>query len=205
MNISKIIAAVLFIVALGLGYLLALKIQEPITRDKEIASVEKGVVNKLKMIREAQKEYFSSTGKYASKWSDLIAFVDTGVSYNISRTEVCEPRPIEFRHLGDTCTVTLDTLGSEKVRAKLFPADKYPDFKITELPNVPNSDLKFNLKTGEVDMGGVPVQTIIVMDPKPEDKRRTHDNKFKNQRNLHFGSLEKATLEGNWDKSKEKA
>ena len=171
---------------------------EPIERQEEITKVEVEVVKQLKMIREAQKEYFKANKEYANKWPKLIAFVDTGISYEIQRREIVTLRDITLRHLGDSVRVEFDTLSSTPVNEKLFPKAKYPNFDVNKLPFVPEKDFMFNLFAEESSMGGVKIQVVEVMDPKPEDKSRKKDHEFKNKRNLYFGSREKASLDGNW-------
>ena len=198
MNKTRIFSVILFVVALGLSYYLYRIIMQPIERQEEIAKVEVKVVEKLKMIREAQKEYFAANKVYANKWDELVAFVDTGISYEVQRTEIVTLRDITLRHLGDSVRVEYDTLSSIPVREKLFPEKDYPNFDVKNLPFVPNKDFKFELFAGETTMGGVLIQVLEVMDPKPEDGTRKKDHEFKNKRNLYFGSRDKASLDGNW-------
>ncbi len=198
MNKTRILSILFLIIAVCLAYYLGRKIYEPIERQEEITRIELEVAEQLKMLRDAQKEYITANGVYASEWKDLVAFVDTGISYQTSVKEIITPRPIELAYLGDSIRIEIDTLGFEPVREKLFPSSKYPDFDSKKLTFVPGKDFQFSLYVGQVDMGGIPVQVIQVMDPNPEDKRRKKDHEFANRRNLNFGSKQKSTLEGNW-------
>ncbi len=198
MNKTRIVSCAIFFIAIYLGYDLACKIYEPIQRQEEISKIEADVINQLKIIRIAQKEYLTYHGNYAATWQDLISFVDTGTSYNIRIKEVQKKQSVEWQFHPSISIITRDTISSQPVKEKLFPITKYPNFKTEKLAHVPGKDLHFDLNTSSVEMGGISIPVINVMDPDPEDKRRKHNHTFVNRRNLCFGSLKNASLEGNW-------
>ncbi len=202
MKTRHIITTLLLLIIAGESYYLHQKINEPLEREKQIAQQETLVVEKLKMIRQAQKEFYLNKGKYASTWNELISFVDQGTSYRITKISTPVKEGVEYIGFYQEEIITYDTISKMSVKDRIFPSNQYPDFQAQDLPKVPNTDFLFNLKTDKVKMGNAELSTVMVTDPIPEDRRRTIDNIYKNQQNLHFGSLGQVTLEGNWKNTK---
>ncbi|MCQ2229922.1 MAG: hypothetical protein MJZ13_09290 [Bacteroidales bacterium] len=73
-------------VILGLGYLIYDSINQPIEFQDQQAKRQTAVVNRLKMIREAQVAYKSIYEKYTGSFDTLIDFVKTG-NFKITKNE----------------------------------------------------------------------------------------------------------------------
>lgn len=198
MDKIKIFSILTLVVALGLGYYLYASIKKPIEEKNRIEKIEKQVINQLKLIREAQKGYVSTNGNYAKKWDELISFLDTGKIFNIQKKEIIIPRPNK-PWLGDSVAFEYDTLGSETALQKIFPKDKYSNFDYKKIHIIPGSNKEFSLFADEIDMSGVNVDVIEVVDIDPADKTRTEDNKRRNRKPLRFGSRTEVTTAGNWE------
>ena len=81
MGITRVLSIFFFIVAIGLAYLLVKNIKSKIDEDARIERQEDLVINKLKMIRDAEVAYLATNGKYTSSFDTLISFIDTGSIY----------------------------------------------------------------------------------------------------------------------------
>ena len=116
MLVTRILSAFFFIVAIGLAVVLVNNIKSKIDADKYIERQEAMVINKLKMIRDAQVAYLASNGKYASNFDSLIAFIDTGSLYITQRREI-----IEQQEYGEEkVTIIIDTIGKVGVYDSIF-------------------------------------------------------------------------------------
>lgn len=116
MNLTKIFSFVFFIIACVLAYFLVNSVKSKIDQDQLIADHEELVIDKLKMIRDAEIAYQAVHGKYTGSWDSLINFVDTGRVYIVQRTE----KVITLNYGADSVSVTIDTLGSVPVKDSLF-------------------------------------------------------------------------------------
>jgi hypothetical protein len=219
MTKTKIVALALFPVILLLGYLLFDGIKSKIDEAKEIAESEQKVIEKLKIIREAQKAYFAQKYVYANNWDSLFAFINTGTIYTVEKREIITPRdPKDKRYyLGDSVRVILDTISAQPAKEVLFPKDKYPNVVVEDLKYVPDPDgvisklyaekLKknnltkpeFSLFAGELEKNKVLVAVVEVSDPYPLDKRRSENAVIEKNKFLRFGSKEEVTTSGNWE------
>lgn len=116
MLVTRILSAFFFIAALGLSFVLVNNIKSKIDADKYVERQEAMVINKLKMIRDAQVAYFASNGKYTSNFDTLISFIDTGSLYITQRHEL-----IEQQEYGEEkVTITVDTIGQVAVYDSVF-------------------------------------------------------------------------------------
>ncbi|MCF0191669.1 MAG: hypothetical protein HUJ96_10455 [Marinilabiliaceae bacterium] len=77
---------ILVFVILGLGWLVYQSVQEPIVFQEKYEKRKAAVVERLKIIRDAQVAYKASNEKYASTFDTLITFVKTG-NYKITKNE----------------------------------------------------------------------------------------------------------------------
>lgn len=206
---TKIVSYSLFVVALMLSYYLYSAIMEPIREKERIDKIEQKVIAKLELIREAQKAYMKTNGKYAATWDSLIHFVDNGLIYNVSPIEKIYPWQ-EYRPqrpwLGDSIAIIMDTLESVPAKqfisqevSKLKRKTKFTEFETEKLPYKPGTDEKFELYTGKIEMGGIMVGVIEVKDPNPVDPNRKEKNDIINQRPLRFGARHEVSTSGNWE------
>jgi hypothetical protein len=194
MNLTRILTITFLIIAIGLGYILFSNIKFKIDEEKRIAAIESRVIDKLKMIREAQIAYHSVNRKYTSDWDKLLAFVDSGKFYITQKSEVIIPRAA---HIGDSIYIKIDTLGSVQVRDSIFNERKYPNFNLSNMPIIPASNGKrFEMFADKIIKGNVEVDVFEVRDVAPANPRRRAKN---NEKALKVGSRTDVTTTGNWE------
>lgn len=196
MNLTRILSIVFLVIALGLGYYLYSRVDVKIEEDRRITRVERQVIEKLKMIRDAQIAYQAIHGKYTSDWDNLISFIDTGKIYIIQRRENVK----ELTYGRDSVWIETDTLGSVTVRDSLFSSNKYPNFNLERLPYIPGTDnQKFDVFADEIIRGGIEVDVIEVRDIAPVNPSRNEKNTSFNRKPLRFGSRTEVSTSGNWE------
>lgn len=195
MNPTKILTIVLFLVSIGLGYYLFNSIKFKIDEEENIAKSEARVINKLKMIRDAQLAFMGVNGKYTGSWDSLLSFIDTGKIFLTQRRE--ETKLLEYGV--EETTVFVDTLGSILVKDSLFSPTTYPNFNLSTLPIIPGTDAKFEMWASKINKGGVMVDVVEVRDTKPVDPKRKESNEANIKKPLRFGSKTSITTAGNWE------
>src|SRR5690554_6828608 len=193
MNLNKILSIVFLLVALGLGYMLYESVDSVMEEEKRIARTEARIIEKLRMLREAQIAYQGTNGEYAGSWNDLKNFIEDGRIFIVQRTETTE--------LGDygaeEVTVTLDTLGSVNVMDSLFNERKYPDFNLETLAVVPGSEgQQFEFFADKIERSNRQISVFEIRDPDPVNPNRRRNN---NERALKVGSRTDASTSGNWE------
>lgn len=193
MNLTKILTIVFVVISLGLAYFLMNSIRTDINEEKRITAIENNIINKLKMIRDAQVAYQSVNGNYTSDWDKLINFIDTGNIYITQRRE----HIITLDYGADSVVVDIDTLGTVSVKDSLFSEEKYPNFNLAKLPYVPgNETQKFDIFADEINKSGVNVDVFEVKDPAPINPARL---KKTGRGPLRVGSRTEVTIAGNWE------
>lgn len=196
MNNTKILSIVVLVIALALGYYLFNSIKTDIETTERIARTEARVINKLKMIREAQIAFQKVNGKYSNNWDELLAFVDTGSFYITERRETI----IALDYGADSVYVEIDTIGTVLVMDSIFSQKKYPGFDLAALPLIPGTEGKrFDLWADKIDKAGVMVDVVEVRDTAPVDPARRESNEITNRKPLRFGSRTNITTSGNWE------
>lgn len=192
MNLTKILSIVFLLVAIGTGYYLVNSVKSDIDFDAELRRTESQIVEKLKLIRDAQIAYRGGNGKYASDWDSLISFVDTGKIYIVQRRE-----EIKLLAYGaEETTTILDTIGSVAVMDSLFSPSKVPNFNLQRLPYKPGTDVKFEIFAGKIERSGQMVDVFEIRDPNPMNPARRRND---NERALRVGSKTDVTTSGNWE------
>ncbi len=116
MSLTKIISIFFFVIALGLAGYLAWSINFKIEEDARIERHENKVINKLKMIRDAEMAYLANYGSYTGNWDTLVNFIDTGRLYITQRSE--EIFTLDYG--ADSVKVTIDTIGQVSVKDSIF-------------------------------------------------------------------------------------
>lgn len=196
MNTTKILSIVVLVVALGLGYYLFHSIKTDIDTTERIARTEARVIEKLKMIREAQIAFQKVNGRYTGNWNELLAFVDTGSFYITVRRETIIP----LDYGADSVYVEIDTIGTVAVQDSIFTPRKYPNFDLATLPLIPGTDgARFEMWADKIEKAGVMVDVVEVRDTKPVDPARKESNEITNRKPLRFGSRTNITTSGNWE------
>lgn len=144
MNLTKIITAVLLIVSLSLFFYLFRSVNQTIEFQESIQSTEKQVIDKLSVIREAEKVFLEQNGRYTSNWDSLINFIETGEVPITVRTETIK----QLSYGVDEITVKVDTLGFIPAKEKIF--------KKTYSVNAPENGtfMGFSVKEGDFVVKG---------------------------------------------------
>lgn len=116
MNLTKIISIVLFIVSIGLAYYLYDSINSTIETNEKIAATERLTIDKLEIIREAEKAFLEQNGRYTASWDSLINFIKNGVVPITVRTETIIPKSYGEEEV----IVKVDTIGQISAQEKIF-------------------------------------------------------------------------------------
>ncbi len=194
MNSTKILTYVFLVVAIGLAVYLVNLIYSDIEYKRQVAEIEAQVVNKLKIIREAEIAYKAVNGQYTSDWDKLINFINDGKLYVVEKRE--EIIPLDYG--ADSLIVHVDTLDAVNVADSLFSPAKYPGFNVNDISLIPGSGKRFEVFADKITKSGVTVDVIEVKDIDPFDKTRKEDHEIKNRKPLRFGSRTEITTSGNW-------
>ena len=182
------------LLAAVLAFYLVNSIKYSIDEEARINAAEDKVIEKLKMIRDAQIAFQSVNGKYANEWDSLLNFVENGNIFLIQRRE----ETVLLDYGAEETTLYLDTLGSVTVIDSLFSS--IPNFVASNLIYVPGyDDVKFEIWASKIEKGGVEVDVVEVRNPKPFDSNRKEANEANINKPLRFGSRTSITTAGNWE------
>jgi hypothetical protein len=197
MSTIKILTAVMFLVWLTLAYFLVTSIKFSIDEQKRISNAEAKIIDKLKLIREAETAFLAVNGKYTGDWDSLIAFLDTGNFFITEKTETIIPLP----YGADSIYVEIDTLGMVAVKDSLYTPEQLTRFQLSDLPYVPTVTprVKFDLWAGKITKAGLLVNVIEVKNPSPVDPTRDEESEYNTRKPLRFGSRYNVTTAGNWE------
>ncbi|QNM86747.1 hypothetical protein H9W90_06420 [Polaribacter pectinis] len=185
-------------------------IMEPINFNKDKVSKYAKVVEKLKIIRDAQVKHFEVTGTYTKNKAGLIKFIDTAKLALTETTTVVEKVNKGGGIIVDVEKRKTDTIGYEPV-SKYFANRNYKDmFK------VPGTDKEFEIETGSVEkVQGLVVPTFLVKTEKKEILKGMNESLVKQELEaiatdqikgeyVSVGSLEEVSTGGNWPPSYDK-
>ena len=182
------------LLAAGLAFFLVNSIKYSIDEEARINAVEDKVIEKLKMIRDAQIAFQSVNGKFANEWDSLLNFVENGNIFLIQRRE----ETVLLDYGAEETTLYIDTLGSVTVIDSLYSS--IPNFKASNLIFVPGyENVKFEIWASKIEKGGVEVDVVEVRNPKPFDPNRKESNEANINKPLRFGSRTSITTAGNWE------
>jgi len=194
---------VLLIIIIGLGYMVVESIMEPVRFNKQKDIREASVIQKLEDIRSAELAYKAVNGKYMSDWDTLINFIKY-TEFPIIR-EVADPN--------DTTNsiIIRDTIGYVPISDSLFghrTAFNADHLKYIPIPKEFFDNEKFELNTGAIERGGLPVYVFECKVPFKTmlkgldnqliinlNKKVVEMNKYPG---LKVGSMDEASTEGNW-------
>jgi hypothetical protein len=115
-TISKIITAALFIGSIALFVYLYGSIESVIDEREAVASKEQAVIERLKLIREAEIVYQEVNGKYTANWDSLADFIQNGRVPIVERREEIKPKA----YGGEEVIVHVDTLGFITAKERIF-------------------------------------------------------------------------------------
>ena len=206
---TRLFTILLIPLILLLAYLLFAGIKQKIDLAEAIKLSEGRVIEKLKMIRAAQKAYLSKYRDYATTWDSLADFVANDTIFITEKKEIIRPRTQDdplYHTRTDSIRVETKIIGLIMAREQLFPEERYPNFDPYQLKYIPNTDnLEFELFVDEIFKSGVSIDVIEVIDKYPFDKTR-YDTKADGTPNpnpkrmfLRFGSKVEVTTSGNWE------
>jgi hypothetical protein len=116
MNLTKIIAFVLLAISIFLAYYLYNSIDTTIKEREAIANTEAQIIEKLGIIREAEKAYLEQYGKYTSSWDTLINFIENGSVPIVEKKETIIPKGYGVEDV----IIDIDTIGYLSARDKIF-------------------------------------------------------------------------------------
>jgi biotin carboxyl carrier protein len=116
MVVTRVLSYFFLVVAIVLAGVLVKNIKSKIDEDKHIERQENLVINKLKMIRDAEVAYLGTNGKYTGNFDTLISFIDTGSIYITQRREEIEI----LAYQNEKVTIHIDTIGKVGVKDSVF-------------------------------------------------------------------------------------
>ncbi|MBU2994848.1 hypothetical protein KO500_00275 [Cellulophaga baltica] len=205
---KTVLQIVLWIAALGFGYLIYQSVNAPIEFAKVKEERFQKVINSLKDIRNAQDAYKLSNGTFAKDFKTLINFIDNG-KYVI--TQQRDTSYLEYNEDFGIDMLTerkiIDTLDFVAVKDSLFKKDsRYKT--LMNVPGAPNGE-KFQMTAKQIEKSGYQVPVYEVFTPKevvlydqPKDlvaREKSHVNVEEvNGATIKVGSLEEVSTNGNW-------
>lgn len=154
MNLTKILTGVLLLASLFLAYLLYRSVQGTIEERATISTTEEAIVEKLKLIREAEIVFQSVNKRYTANWDSLANFIRTGQVPIIQRREEITQKAYGVEEV----KVIIDTLGFISAKDRIFKKTYYvnsPDigtflgFKVKEGDRVIKNQKTYSLRVGE--------------------------------------------------------
>lgn len=205
---KTILQIVLWIICVGLGYLIYRSVTGPIEFKKVKEERFSKVISTLKDIRNSQEAYRTVNGKFANDFNSLITFVDTG-KYTI--TQQRDSSYMEFDKVYGIDMLReltiIDTLGFVSVKDSLFKGDD----RYKSMMNVPYAQggETFTMKADIIDKGGykapvfeAKVQKNIILFDQPQDLMNRENAQISveevNGPEIRVGSLTDVSTNGNW-------
>jgi len=150
---KSIIQILLWIVSIGLGFLIYKSVMGPIEFKKTKEERFNKVISVMKDIGKSQEAYKSVNGKYAKDFNGLIKFIDTA---NYTITQQRDSSFMEFNKVYGIDMLKeikiIDTLGTVSVKDSLFKKDN----RYKTMMNVPfaKNGEKFTLAASAVERTG---------------------------------------------------
>ncbi|MEL6917406.1 MAG: hypothetical protein AAFO99_06715 [Bacteroidota bacterium] len=205
---KTIIQIVLWIVCIGLGYLIYQSVNAPIKFKKIKEERYSKVIAVLKDVAKSQEAYKTVNGKFANDFNSLIRFVDTG------NFTITQQRDSSYMAFDETYQIDLlkevkivDTLGVRSVKDSLFKSDdRYKT--MMNVPGAQNGE-KFEMKADIIDKSGfkaavfeAKVKKNVVLFDQPKDllaAENAHASVEEvNGTEIKVGSLTDVSTNGNW-------
>lgn len=116
MNLTKILTIVFTAVSLFLGYFLYDSIQSVIDTTEKIDQTEKAVIERLRLIREAEIVFQEQNGRYTASWDTLADFIQNGRVPILQRREIITQKA----YGGEEVKIETDTLGFLSAKERIF-------------------------------------------------------------------------------------
>lgn len=205
---KTVIQIVLWIVCIGLGYLIYQSVTGPIRFNEVKQERFSQVIAKLKDVRSAQEAYKTVNRRYAKDFNSLIKFIDTA-NYTIT-----QQRDSSYMEYDKTYQIDMlkevriiDTLGRVSIKDSLFGDDnRYKN--LAKVPTAQN-DAEFQMEAGIINKSGfrapvfeVKVEKKVVLYDQPQtllDNENTQIGVDEVNGNwIKVGSLSEVSTSGNW-------
>jgi len=116
MNLTKILTGVFTAISIGLAYFLYNSVQSVIDTKEKIEATEKTIIDRLKLIREAEVVFQEQNRRYTSNWDSLINFIENGKVPIVQRREIITQKA----YGGEDVQVVIDTLGFISAKERIF-------------------------------------------------------------------------------------
>ncbi|MFP2997661.1 hypothetical protein ABN763_17215 [Spongiivirga sp. MCCC 1A20706] len=207
---KRIIQIALWLISIGLVYLIYDSINAPIRFGKVKKERYTQVIERLKDIRDAQIAHRTVTGKFASDFNGLIKFIDT------AQFTLTETRDSSYMEYDENFRIdmlrevkVIDTLGFVPVKDSLFKnSDRYKSLEtIPEGSGKPGS--KFTMKSDMIDKNGFKIAVFearidknLILHDQPDyllQQEREHISVEEvNGPDIVVGSLGEVSTNGNW-------
>lgn len=205
---KTVIQIVLWIVCIGLGYLIYQSVTGPIRFNEVKQERFAQVISKLKDIRSAQEAYKTVNRKYAKDFNSLIKFIDTA-HYTIT-----QQRDSSYMEFDKTYQIDMlkevrliDTLGTVSVKDSLFGDDsRYKN--LAKVPTAQNNE-EFKMEANIVNKSGfkapvfeAKVEKNVVLYDQPQTLLDNENSQIGveevNGSWIKVGSLTEVSTSGNW-------
>lgn len=148
---TRVFSIITLLIAITLAYFLVSNIKFAIDEEQRISQSESVVIEKLKLIREAEKAYQEVNSRYTNNWDSLINFIEHGKYYVTKRSE----QIIELAYGADSIVVTLDTID-------VLPAKQYIFVKNHDVFIADNGDfIEFFIKKGQEIRKGQKLYSMV--------------------------------------------
>ena len=211
LNLRWIASVLLLILAIFLGYKIYQGIMEPIQFAKEKVERYKPVIQKLKIIRDAQMKHYEVTGNYTKDKQGLIQFVDTAQLAITETKTIVEKVNRGGGIIIDVEKRVTDTIGYEPV-AKYFENRDYNN--MWQVPGVAGKEFEVEIGTVE-KVAGLVVPTFYVKTTKEDILQGLSKSLVKQEKEaieadqikgefVSVGSLDEVSTGGNWPPSYDK-
>lgn len=206
---KTVIQIVLWIVCIGLGYLIYQSVTGPIQFNEVKQERFAKVIAKLKDIRSAQEAYKTVNRKYAKDFNSLIQFIDT------ADFTITQQRDSSFMEYDETYRIDMlkevkliDTLGTVSIKDSLFGDDTARYKNLADVPAGKEGE-KFKMEANVINKSGyrapvfeAKVEKNVVLYDQPQtllDKENAEMGVDEVDGNwIKVGSLSEVSTSGNW-------
>jgi len=188
----------LWVLVIGLSYVLYTAIMNPIKFTKEKKKRSKDVIERLKEVRQAQIAFKEINSYYASSFDELIPLIDTGVFTIVQRRdEELKFYNKVYREYQLKDTTYVDTLGFASIKDSIFGTD----YNLEQLRFIPHAEgAELELRANKIKSGSLTVQVFEAKAPKEAYLIGLDKDLIKNTtRDLQVGSMVSAKINGNWE------
>ncbi|MBM3176871.1 MAG: hypothetical protein FJZ78_02595 [Bacteroidetes bacterium] len=150
----KILTAVLFLVSIVLFWFLYNGIDSVVEKRALIAAQEQQLIDRLRLIREAEIVFQEQNGRYTANWDSLADFIENGKVPIINRREEIKQKA----YGGEEVILHIDTLGYISAKDRIFkknytmnaPEDGvFEKFQVAVGQKVVKGMKAYNMKTAD--------------------------------------------------------